>query len=138
MVTVASSKVYERVKRLKMKRPMKYMNQMQCPAQDSTVDNIIIMSAIIEKRRTENLNAYIFFADAVKCFDKLWLKDCLIELKTLGYKHSGLKMLYEINKRSIIVIHAPFGETGNIEIEKIVKKATTYMDQKCIVSQQPG
>ena len=60
MVTVASSKVYERVKRLKMKRPMKYMNQMQCPAQDSTVDNIIIMSAIIEKRRTENLNAYIF------------------------------------------------------------------------------
>ena len=96
------------------------------------------MSAIIEKRRTESLNEYIFFADAVKCFDKLWLKDCLIELKTLGYKHSGLKMLYEINKRSIIVIHAPFGETGNIEIEKIVKKATTYMDQKCIVSQQPG
>ena len=126
MVTVASSKVYERVKRLKMKRPIKNMNQMQCPAQDSTFDNIIIMSAIIEKRRTENLNAYIFFADAVKCFDKLLLKDCLIELKTLGYKHNDLRKLYEMNKRSIIAIYTPFGETANIEIEKKVKQVTRY------------
>ena len=56
------------------------------------------MSAIIGKRRTERFNTYLFFADAVKCFDKLWLKDCLIELKTLGYKHNDLKILCEMNK----------------------------------------
>ena len=100
---------------------------MQCAGrtQRSTMDNIIIMSAIIENQRiNERLNTYLFFADAVKCFDKLWLKDCLIELKTLGYKHNDLKILYEMNKRSIVTINTPFGETGNIEIEEIVKQGT--------------
>ena len=95
------------------------------------MDNIMIMSAIIEKRRTEKLNTYLFFADAVKCFDKSWLKDCLIELKTLGYKHNDLKILYEMNKRSIVTINTPFGETGNIEIEEIVKQGTTYGPVMC-------
>ena len=72
------------------------------------------MSAIIEKRRNERLNTLLFFADAVKCFDKLWLKDCLIELKILGYKHNDLKILYEMSKRSKVTINAPFGETEKI------------------------
>ena len=132
MVNVVS-KVYERVKKTQNEKIHKNMNQMQCVGrtQRSTMDNIIIMSAIVEKRRTERLNTYLFFADAVKCFDKLWLKDCLIELKTLGYKHNDLKILYEMNKRSIVTINTPFGETGNIEIEEIVKQGTTYGPVMC-------
>ena len=76
--------------------------------QRSAMDNII-MSAIVEKRRTERLNTDLFFADMVKCFDKLWLKDCLIELKILGHKHGDLKILYEMNKRSVVTINTPFG-----------------------------
>ena len=75
------SKVYERVKKTQNEKIHKNLNQMQCAGrtQRTTMDNIIIiMSAIIEKRRTERLNIYLFFADAVKCLDKLWLKDCLI------------------------------------------------------------
>ena len=74
------SKVYERVKKTQNEKIHKNMNQMQClgRTQRTTMDNIIIMSAIIEKRRTERLNTYLFFVDAVKCLDKLWLKDCLI------------------------------------------------------------
>ena len=79
MVNVVS-KVYERVKKTQNEKIHKNMNQMQClgRTQRTTMDNIIIMSAIIEKRRTERLNTYLFFVDAVKCLDKLWLKDCLI------------------------------------------------------------
>ena len=109
------------------------MNQIQCSGrtQRPTMDNIIIMSAIIQKRRTERLNTYLFSADAVKCFDKSWLKDCLIELKTLGYKRSDLKILYEMKKRSVVTINTPFGETGNIETEEIVKQGTTYGPVMC-------
>ena len=95
------------------------------------MDNIIIRSAIIKKRRTERLNTYLSFADAVKCFDKLWLKDCRIELKTLGYKHNDLKVLYERNTRSKVTINTPLGETGNIEIEEIVKQGTKYGPAMC-------
>ena len=35
------------------------------------MDNIVIVSAIIEQRRIEKRNTYVFFGDAVKCFDKL-------------------------------------------------------------------
>ena len=65
------------------------MNQMQSTerTQRSPIDNIIIC-IIIEKRRTERLNTYLFFSNAAKCFDKLWLKDCLIEFKTLEYTNN--------------------------------------------------
>ena len=39
--------------------------------QRSTMDNTVIVSAIIEQRRIEKRNTYVFFADAIKCFDKL-------------------------------------------------------------------
>ena len=32
-------------------------------------------------------------ADAIKCLDKLWLKDCLIEMKELGYSSNDIKVL---------------------------------------------
>ena len=37
----------------------------------STMDNIIIMNAIIEKQRQSYKNTYLFFAEAEKCSDKL-------------------------------------------------------------------
>ena len=35
----------------------------------------------------------MFFADAVKCFDKLWLQDCIIELAKLGYSKNDLDII---------------------------------------------
>ena len=52
----------------------------------STVDNIIIINAIIEKQRQSHKNTYLFFADAEKCFDKLQLKDCLIGMEEIEQK----------------------------------------------------
>ena len=49
----------------------------------STMDNIII-NVIIEKQRQSHKNTYLFYADAEKCFEKLRLKDCLIEIKKTG------------------------------------------------------
>ena len=54
------------------------------------------------------------------------LRRTIGSLKTLWYKHNELKIFYVMNKRSIVTINTPFGETGNIEIEQIVKQGTTY------------
>ena len=90
---------------------------------------------MIEKRRTERLNKYLYFADTVKCFDIQWLKDCLIELKTLGYKNDDLKILYEMNQRSKVTINTPFEETKNIEIEEKVKQGRRYGPVMCCATQ---
>ena len=46
----------------------------------------------------------MFFADAIKCFDKLWIKDCLLEMYNLGYDSNTLNILYEMSKETDIII----------------------------------
>ena len=68
------SKVYEKIKKTQNETKHKKMSEMQTAGkkQRSTMDNIVIISAIIEQRRIENRNTYVCFTDAVKRFDKLW------------------------------------------------------------------
>ena len=54
--------------------------------QRSTVNNVIIISLIIQKRKSERFNTYLFHVDAVKCFGELWLKDSIVELNIIGSK----------------------------------------------------
>ena len=60
----------------------------------SAMDNLIIMNTIKGNERAQKLNTYMFFADAVKCFDKLWLKDCLLEciIQAMIQTHEKLYM----------------------------------------------
>ena len=91
-------KVYERVKKLQNGNKQANMSSMQSAGKKnrSTLDDLIIMNAIIKKQRQDNKNTQIFYGDVEKFFDKLWLKDSLIEMETTGYNKSD--MLYEINK----------------------------------------
>ena len=50
----------------------------------SIIHNIIMVSAIISQHKKDKVPTYSFFADAEKCFDKLWLKDCIVELSYRG------------------------------------------------------
>ena len=67
------------------------MSEMQAGGRKerSAKDNLIIVNTIIENQRAPKLNKYMFFADAVKCFEKLWLNDL-----------NTLKILYEVNKKT--------------------------------------
>ena len=93
--------------------------------------NILIVSSIIEKRRQEKQSTYLMCADAVKGFDKLWFKDCLIEMKELGYCSNDIKILYEMYKKTDIKIETPFGEISSMEIKEVVKQGSTYGPIMC-------
>ena len=88
------SKVYEKVKKKQNKKHNKMSEMQTAGKKRSTMDNTVIVSAITEQRRIETGNTCIFFADAVKCFDKLWLQDCIIEVARLGYCKNDLEILY--------------------------------------------
>ena len=70
----------------------KCKQQVEDKGQQWTITNI----SIIEEKRQEKENTYLMCADAVKSFDKLWLKDCLIEMKELDIAPNGIKILYEM------------------------------------------
>ena len=92
----------------------------------SAMDNLIIMNKIIENKKAQNQNTYIFFADAVKSFDKLWLKDCLLEMYNLGDDPNTLKILYEMNKETDIIIRTPVGNIELIQVKEVVKEGTIF------------
>ena len=129
-------KVYEKVKKTQNETKHNKMSEMQTAdkKQRSTMDNIVIVSAIIEQRRIEKSNTYMFFADAVKCFDKLWLQDCIIELAKLGYNKNDLEILYKLNETAQFKINTPYGDTENIETKEVVKQGTTYGTIMCCAS----
>ena len=60
--------VYEKIKKTQNETKHNKMSEMQTAGkkQRSTMDNIVIVSAIIEQRRIEKRNTYAFLADAVK------------------------------------------------------------------------
>ena len=76
------------------------MSQMQTVGRKerSTVDNLIILNSIIEDQR-QNKNKHIYSLQMPKkSCDKLWLKDCLIEIYYLGYSPGAIRHLYEYMK----------------------------------------
>ena len=88
----------------------KKMSEMQTAGkkQRLTMVNIVMVSIIIEQRRIEKKKTYIFFADAVKCFDKLWLQDCRTELVKLEHNKNDFEILYKLNERAQVKINTPY------------------------------
>ena len=77
---------------------------------------------------------YCYFADAYKCFDKLWQKDCLVELWRAGMRDRKVYMLYEMNKESHIAIDTPVGMAYSITVHEIVKQNTIFGPKLCSVA----
>ena len=79
----------------------------------SAMENLIIMNAIVEKIH-KHKNTYIFYVDAEKCFDKLWLKDSLKEMERRKYNRNDTEILYEIHKTAEINVDSAIGNTKSI------------------------
>ena len=100
----------------------------------SVKDNWIAIMAVIDSNKRKNENTTILFADAEKCFDQLWLEDCLIDLHEAGMREREIHVLLEMNKTARMKISTPYGKTEEIHLEKIVKQGTVYGPQLCCAS----
>ena len=67
--------------------------------------------AIRDEGKRLKKNIYMFFGDLVKCFDRLWLKDCLIDLRNAGAREREIRMLYKLNKEASFKVKIPAGTT---------------------------
>ena len=95
----------------------------------STKDNWLALMAILDNAKRSNETCHLLFADAEKCFDNLWLEDCLIDLKRSGMREREVAMILKLNEKAKIEIVTPYGSTNRIEITRIVKQGTVYGPQ---------
>merc|ERR1712072_849877 len=100
----------------------------------STVDNWMLMQAVIDEGKRLGKPVYLFFADLVKCFDRLWLKDCLNDLYDCGMEERDILILYEMNKQANFKVSTPAGITEEVKVDEIVKQGTVYGPKLCCAS----
>ena len=93
-----------------------------------------MMRSVIDNIRRLNRKTYCYFADAYKCFDKLWLKDCSVKLWRAGMREREGYMLYEMYEELNIVIETPVGITDCITVHNIVKQGTVFDPKLCSVA----
>ena len=133
-ITNVISKVYEKI--LKKRNSINGISWFQCGGQKnrSTIDHVMTRMAIIDKQKFLNKKTYLVFLDAEKCFDKLWLKACVIEMWKAGHCIQDSAMVYKLNKEANVVIETPVGTSKEIEINEVVRQGTIYGPQLCCIS----
>ena len=127
------SKVYERI--IKARNSVN-LTKYQCGGVKgrSVADHLITLLSIIERNTYLNKETYIIFADAVKCFDKLWLDDGIRELVEAGVDSADAAMIYKMNEKATVIVQCPAGETAAFDIKQTVRQGTVFGPLLCAVS----
>ena len=77
-------------------------------------DNLFVKNHIINEYRKKRKNLYILFADIEKCYDNLWLKDCIVELSRSEVPIQELIYIYKMNQVVKATVVTPVGKTEEI------------------------
>lgn len=124
------SKVFEKV--IDTENPVKFdRSQSGGTKKRGTVDNWMMVNAVIDEGKRLGKLVYLFFADLVKCFDRLWLKDCLNDLHECGMREKEIMILYKLNKEAKFKVLTPVGETDEVTVNEVVKQGTVYGPKLC-------
>ena len=88
------------------------------------VDHIFVLRGLIDHSRYLKKELWITFYDIEKCFDSLWLEDCINSLWQCDVDDDILYLICLLNRKADITVRTPFGNTQSFEICNLVKQGT--------------
>ena len=88
------------------------------------VDKLFLLRALIGHSKYMGKQFWLTFYDTEKCFDSLWLEDCINSLWDNGVKDDILSLIYKLNVKANITIKTLFGDTQALPLENLVKQGT--------------
>ena len=119
------SKVYEKMIKVRNKDKATFSeNQTGGVEGLGTIDNVMIVLAIIERNTYLGKATMLTFADIEKCFDKIWLDDGLKELWKCGMDVRDVISLKRMNESAKATVETPLGRTREITLKNTVKQGT--------------
>ena len=95
-------------------------------------DNLYVINAITNSVRNggeDSCDIQVF--DVEKCFDSLWVQECVNTLYEYGFKNDKLVLLYEETKNAKIAIKTPNGTTNRENIQNIIMQGTVFGSLIC-------
>ena len=107
------------MERIMLNRRKETLNRSMQPFQNEGVDKrsiadvLFILNNTVSEFKAEKKDLYILFGDLEKCFDKLYLKDCVIELVEAGMPVEEAMYIYEMNRNIKAVVDTPHGRRRN-------------------------
>ena len=75
------------------------------------VDNLFVLRGLIDHSKYLKKELWITLYDIEKCFDSLWLEDCINSLWQCGVDDDILYLIYLLNRKANIIVRTPFGNT---------------------------
>ena len=88
------------------------------------VDDLFILRRIINHANYLGKELLLTFSDTEKCFDSLWLEDCINSLWDLDVKDDILCLIYLMNIKATVTIKTPLGDTDPLFLSNFVKQGT--------------
>ena len=96
-------------------------------------DNIFVINAILNSIRKQNKDAHdIQVYDVDKCFDSMWLHECINALYEAGLNNDKLPLLFMSNSTAQVAVKTSTGLTDRISILKIVMQGTVWGSLFCV------
>ena len=99
-------------------------------------DHLFVLYSIIRSvKRKEGKPIDIEMIDIRKCFDSLWLEDCINKMYETGIQNDKLALIYEGNSKNQVAIKTPgAGLTNKFPIERVVMQGGVLGAPMCAVS----
>ena len=98
------------------------------------VDHLFTVRALIDEARYYNRDLYMYYGDLEKCFDKLWLRDSIVEVWKAGVPANEVMLIYKMNEEANIVVDTPFGRTEKVKLQEVVRQGTIWGPTLCAVA----
>ena len=100
-------------------------------------DNIFVLNAVnnsIVNGEAEPVDIQVF--DIEKCFDALWVEDCINDLFETGFSNDKLPLLFLENQNAQIAVKTPTGTSDRATITNIIMQGTVWGSLCCTTSME--
>ena len=89
-------------------------------------DNIFVLNAVVNSalRNSEQIDIQVY--DVEKCFDALWLKECISDLYDKGLNNDNLNLIYQGNSLANVAVKNGDRLSKRFEIDNIVMQGSVW------------
>ena len=100
-------------------------------------DNIFVLNAItnsVVNGNGEPIDIQVF--DIEKCFDALWVEECINDIYETGFNNDKLPLLFIENQFAKIAVKTPSGVSKRVLITNIIMQGTVWGSLLCTTSME--
>ena len=98
-------------------------------------DNIFVLNAVMNEAIQGSKEAVdITVYDVEKCFDALWVQECINDMYEAGLKNNKLNILFLMNQHAQVAIKTSSGNTERTSMSNLIMQDTVWGSLFCTVS----